>query len=254
MDNDMTIDVLEEQADATVRRAEIDGIWYFSVVDVIALLTDAPKPRQYWFDMKRYIQTEGFIQLSEKVRQLKLPSSDGKRYRTDAADVETMLRIIQSVPSPKAEPIKQWLAKVGAKKLERRQDAPTAPQPNSAIAVAWTTNRPSDDDLLGWASFLERLAIVYREQASLESRVRYLEQDSITKQQRLDILEQRVARLETDSATLPELFERLMPERLSPLHQQQLRRYETELVAATGWHPNMVYQDILTQFSLGSFS
>src|SRR5215831_2155519 len=96
-------------------------------------------------------------------------AADGKQRRTDAADTETILRIIQSIPSPKAEPIKLWLAKVGAQHLETPERV-TVPAPTTPIAEAWTTNRPADGDLLGWAEFLERLAIVYRQQASLDSR------------------------------------------------------------------------------------
>lgn len=101
-----------------IRRQWVDGQWYFSVVDVVAVLTDSVEPRKYWFDMKRNIQTEGFRELSEKIRQLKMRSLDGKKYATDAADTETLLRIIQSIPSPKAEPFKQWLAKIGTERIE----------------------------------------------------------------------------------------------------------------------------------------
>src|SRR5260221_5374612 len=109
--------LIEEQADATIRRVWHDGQWYFSVIDVIGVLTDNNRPREYWNDLKkRLTEDEGFIELSAKVGQLKMASADGKYYRTDAADKETVLRIIQSVPSPKAEPVKQWLARVGAKR------------------------------------------------------------------------------------------------------------------------------------------
>lgn len=92
-----------------IRRVWHEGRWYFSVVDVIAVLTDSDIPRRYWSDLKRKLHDdEGFSQLYEKIVQLKLRSPlDGKKYATDAADTETMLRIVQSVPSPKAEPIKQ---------------------------------------------------------------------------------------------------------------------------------------------------
>lgn len=97
---------------------EEEGQWYFSVVDVIGVLTLAPKPRQYWNDMRRRIHDEGFLELSAKCRQLKLQSVDGKYYATNCADTATLLRIIQSIPSPRAEPIKQWLATVGAERIE----------------------------------------------------------------------------------------------------------------------------------------
>ncbi|HKW22995.1 MAG TPA: BRO family protein [Ktedonobacterales bacterium] len=103
-----------------IRRQWHEGKWYFSVVDVIAALTDSDAPRRYWSDLKRKLyDDEGFSQLYEIIVQLKMRSPlDGKKYSTDAADAETMLRIVQSVPSPKAEPIKQWLAREGARRLE----------------------------------------------------------------------------------------------------------------------------------------
>ncbi len=112
------LDLLDEQAEARIRRVFHEDRWYFSIIDVVGLLTDAPKPRQYWFDVKRNVQDEGFGELSEKIRQLKMLSADGKQRLTDAADAETILRLIQSIPSPKAEPFKQWLARVGVERLE----------------------------------------------------------------------------------------------------------------------------------------
>lgn len=92
--------------------------WYFSVVDVIEALTDSEKPRDYWYRLKRREKESSQIELSTICRQLKLESSDGKKYKTECSDVEGMLRIIQSIPSPKAEPFKRWLAKVGYERLE----------------------------------------------------------------------------------------------------------------------------------------
>lgn len=92
--------------------------WYFAVVDVVEVLTESTNPRRYWSDLKRKLTEEGASQLYEKIVQLKMLSSDGKRYKTDCADAETMLRIIQSIPSPNAEPFKLWLAQVGYERLE----------------------------------------------------------------------------------------------------------------------------------------
>lgn len=100
-----------------IRRQWYAGRWFFSVVDVVAVLTDSDAPRRYWSDLKRKLRTEGF-ESYENIVQLKMRSLDGKHYATDAADAETMLRIVQSIPSPKAEPIKQFLAKAGAERLE----------------------------------------------------------------------------------------------------------------------------------------
>ncbi len=103
-----------------IRRAwdEKSEKWYFSVVDIIGVLTGSSIPRRYWADLKRKLEHEG-SQLYEKIVQLKMDSSDGKKYLTDTADTEVLFRLIQSIPSPNAEPIKLWLAKVG---YERVQD------------------------------------------------------------------------------------------------------------------------------------
>ncbi len=98
---------------------EKEGKWYFSVVDVVAVLTESSNPRRYWSDLKiQLVEKEGFSQLYEKIVQLKLASSDGKKYETDCATTEGILRIIQSIPSPKAEPFKRWLAQVGSERLD----------------------------------------------------------------------------------------------------------------------------------------
>lgn len=95
--------------------------WYFSIVDVIAVLADSPNPRKYWSVLKTRLKKEG-SELATNCSQLKMQSADGKYYKTDVADTEQLLRLIQSVPSPKAEPFKQWLAKVGSQRLDQIQD------------------------------------------------------------------------------------------------------------------------------------
>ncbi len=101
---------------------EATANWYFSIVDVIAVLSESVNPRDYWFRMKVRVKTEDGLELSTVCRQLKLKSSDGKKYATDCANVEGLLRIIQSIPSPKAEPFKQWLAKVGYERIQDMTD------------------------------------------------------------------------------------------------------------------------------------
>ncbi len=96
--------------------------WYFSVIDIIETLTESNNPRRYWSDLKRKLTKEGFSQLYEIIVQLKLKATDGKMYSTDCADTEGLLRIIQSIPSPKAEPFKVWLAKVGYERIEETED------------------------------------------------------------------------------------------------------------------------------------
>ncbi|EKE15876.1 MAG: hypothetical protein ACD_11C00090G0001 [uncultured bacterium] len=99
-----------------IRRTIFNKEWYFSVVDVVEVLTDSPTPRQYWGKIKQREFTDS--QLSPIWVQLKLTSSDGKKYETDCANTEGMFRIIQSIPSPKAEPFKRWLAKVGYERIQ----------------------------------------------------------------------------------------------------------------------------------------
>lgn len=95
--------------------------WYFSVVDAIEALTGTERPRKYWSDLKVKLKKEG-SELSEKIGQLKLQSADGKFYKTDIADQEQLLRLIQSIPSPKAEPFKIWMANVASERLDEMQD------------------------------------------------------------------------------------------------------------------------------------
>ncbi|MEO7001847.1 MAG: hypothetical protein ABI068_08460 [Ktedonobacterales bacterium] len=135
--NSLAMTLVEEEADSSIRRQLHDGRMFFSLVDVIGVLTGSARPRKYWNDLKtRLSNVEGFSELPAKIGQLKMLSQDGKRYTTDATDAtdatdtETLLRIIQSVPSPKAEPVKQWLARIGAQHL----DATIHPLPSASAS------------------------------------------------------------------------------------------------------------------------
>ena len=94
--------------------------WYFSIVDVIAILTESKNPKRYWSDLKIKLAEDG-SELSENIGQLKMTAEDGKMRMTDVADTEQLLRLIQSIPSPKAEPFKVWLAKVGYERIEETE-------------------------------------------------------------------------------------------------------------------------------------
>lgn len=98
-----------------------DEKWYFSIVDVVAVLTDSPNPRKYWSVLKTRLKKEG-SELTTNCSQLKMKSADGKMYLTDVADTQQLLRLIQSIPSPKAEPFKQWMAQVATERLNQMQD------------------------------------------------------------------------------------------------------------------------------------
>ena len=101
-----------------IRRQWYNEDWYFSVIDVIEILTDSNRARKYWSDLKQKLILEGFTEVSEKIGQLKMLAKDGKERYTDVADTKTLLRIVQTIPSPKAEPFKRWLAQVGSERLE----------------------------------------------------------------------------------------------------------------------------------------
>ncbi len=116
-----SIQLFEDQKIRTAWDAEKEE-WYFSIIDVISVLTGTANPRRYWSDLKRKLKAEGANELYEKIVQLKMLSSDGKRYKTDVANTEQLLRIIQSIPSPKAEPFKAWLAMVGKERIEETID------------------------------------------------------------------------------------------------------------------------------------
>ena len=106
-----------------VRKVLHDDEWYFSVVDVIEAITESPRPAKYWNDLKtRLTEQEGFDQLSANIGKLKMPGADGRERPTDAANTETVFRIIQSIPSKKAEPFKRWLAKVGYERILEYQN------------------------------------------------------------------------------------------------------------------------------------
>lgn len=119
-----------------IRRTLLDNEWYFAVVDVVAALTDSNKPRDYWYRMKKREAVSSGFELSTICRQLKLESSDGKMYKTEVANTEGIFRIIQSIPSPKAEPFKRWLAKVGYERVQEIEDPELATKRTRALYKA----------------------------------------------------------------------------------------------------------------------
>jgi len=101
-----------------MRKAFHEGEWWFSVIDVIEALVGGDRPRKYWSDLKKKLIAEGYFEVSEKIGQLKMLAPDGKQRLTDCANTETLFRVMQSIPSPKVEPLKRWLAKVGKERLD----------------------------------------------------------------------------------------------------------------------------------------
>jgi hypothetical protein len=120
MENKNEIKIFEDKKVRTLWDEDKEK-WYFSIVDIVSVLTDSPNPRKYWSVLKTRLKAEG-SQLTTICSQLKMKSTDGKKYLTDVADTEQLFRLIQSIPSPKAEPIKLWLAKVAAERLDEMQD------------------------------------------------------------------------------------------------------------------------------------
>jgi len=126
---------------AIFRRKEIRKIiykneWWFSIIDIIKALTETERPRKYWSDLKSKLKKEGYSEVSENIGRLKIMASDGKKRETDCANTETTFRIIQSIPSPKAEPFKRWFAKVGYERVQEIEDPELAIKRTRAIYKA----------------------------------------------------------------------------------------------------------------------
>ena len=119
-----------------VRRTIHKNEWWFSVIDIVEALTGTERPRKYWSDLKKRLINEGYFEVSEKIGQLKLPAPDGKMRETDCANTETVFRIIQTIPSPKAEPFKRWLARVGYERVQEIEDPELATKRTRALYKA----------------------------------------------------------------------------------------------------------------------
>lgn len=122
-ENRQTKDIKENKElvlfeNSKIRRQMYNGEWYYSIVDVITILTDSNRAKKYWNDLKKKLENEGFFETSEKIGQLKMLSTDGKLRKTDCANRETIFRIIQSIPSPKAEPFKLWFARLAEERIQ----------------------------------------------------------------------------------------------------------------------------------------
>ena len=122
MDNQFAIQLFEQQQVRIVWDAEVEK-YYFSIVDVVQILTDSADGRKYWNKLKQRLKAEGNESVTN-CHQLKLPAADGKKYKTDVADLEQLFRLIQSIPSKKAEPIKQWLAELGSMRVDQIRPLP----------------------------------------------------------------------------------------------------------------------------------
>jgi hypothetical protein len=244
--------LIEEQAEERIRRIWRDGRWYFSVIDIIGVLTDSSRPRKYWNDLKkRLTDDEGFMELSAKIGQLKMTAQDGKQRETDAADSETLLRIIQSIPSPKAEPVKQWLARVGARRVEEvMQPLPPAITP---AEIAGLTKPDPQAPALVWAEYYEALATLYRRQATYEARLIYFDAQLNEHTEQIGELHSRIESLEAGQRLLPEILERLGPETLTPEHQRTVQNAAKRLHEVRGYAYATIYAELGEHFHVARY-
>ena len=201
--------------------------------------------------LKRRMSDEGAAETYTNCVQLKMRSPDGKQRQTDAADVETLLRIIQSIPSPKAEPVKRWLAKIGAQRL----DAVTQPAAPTSLASEKRALTQPDEmaPALEWAEYYERLAALYRRQAAYEARLRVV--DAMLVQHEADINELH-ARMESADEVLrlvPEILERLGPETLTPEHQRTLQNAVKRLHEVGGYTFATIYTELGEHFHVAKY-
>ncbi len=154
--------------DKQIRRVWVDDDWYFSIVDIVGVLTGSPEPRKYWNKVKTREFTD--LQLSPIWRQLKLPAADGKQYRTDCATTQAMFRIIQSIPSPKAEPFKQWLAQVGYERVQEIENPELAQERMKAIYEAKGYPKDWIDKRLRGIAIRQNLTDEWKERGIREER------------------------------------------------------------------------------------
>ena len=154
--------------DKQIRRVWVDDDWYFSIVDIVGVLTGSPEPRKYWNKVKTREFTD--LQLSSIWRQLKLPAADGKQYRTDCATTQAMFRIIQSIPSPKAEPFKQWLAQVGYERVQEIENPELAQERMKAIYEAKGYPKDWIDKRLRGIAIRQNLTDEWKERGIREER------------------------------------------------------------------------------------
>ena len=154
--------------DKQIRRVWVDDDWYFSIVDIVGVLTGSPEPRKYWNKVKTREFTD--LQLSPIWRQLKLPAADGKQYRTDCATTQAMFRIIQSIPSPKAEPFKQSLAQVGYERVQEIENPELAQERMKAVYEAKGYPKDWIDKRLRGIAIRQNLTDEWKERGIREER------------------------------------------------------------------------------------
>jgi len=151
-----------------IRRTWFNDEWWFSVVDIIGALTQTERAGKYWSDLKTKLQDEGF-EVSEKIGQLKLMAEDGKLRLTDCANTKNMFRIIQSIPSPKAEPFKQWLARVGYDRVQEIENPELAQERMKELYSAKGYPKDWIDKRLRGIAIRQNLTDVFKTQELFET-------------------------------------------------------------------------------------
>ncbi len=247
---------------------------------MVAILTDSPTPRRYWAELKVKLRDEGFVELFARIEQLKMRAADGKRRKTDAGDTWTMLRIAQSVSSPKAEPIKQWLAREGEKKLNELAH----PVDPAEASNARSNIRKPDPDASGleWAEYHEQMAALYRRQHAYEVQLRAAQEQLAEHGEQLeehgewldehaqrleghdtrlddhdaqlDAVQRDIADLKAGQSQLPDLLLRLGPQTLTPAHQAQVKVWAVRLHDLGGFAFPTIYGELNTHFHVGKYS
>jgi hypothetical protein len=259
--NDTTIALIEEQADKNIRRVFYDGRVFFSVIDVIALLTESPNPRNYWNMLKSRMSEEGAQETYMNCVRLKMRAADGKMRQTDAADTKTLLRIIQSIPSPKAEPVKLWLARIGTEKLQEVTAQPLPPATASQEIAALRRQKPDENaPSLVWADYLERLASLYRRQGQFEAQMLYVDEKLTEHDETLAEHDREIgelhSRMESSEELLrmvPEILERLGPELLSSAHQATVQAMVNRLHELGSFSHAAIHSDLHQAFHVGTY-
>ena len=179
-------------------------------------------------------------------------SQDGKRYTTDAADTETLLRIIQSVPSPKAEPVKQWLAKVGAQRLNAAINP--LPVEGARTEIATLTKPDEAAPALSWAEYYEALAALYRRQAVHEAQMRIVESRLDEHEDEIGELHGRMESVEELTRLVSEILERLGPETLTPAHQRWVQGATKRLREVSGAAYPTIYAELGEAFQVAKYN
>ena len=233
---------------------------------MIGVLTDSANPGVYWRVLKSRLKEEGGSEAVTKCNGLKMTAADGKQRITDAADTATLLRIIQSVPSPKAEPVKQWLARVGARRLEEVTRPIDAADVSQTIAAM---PKPAPDaPPLVVAEYLERLAALYRRQAAYEAQLAYVDATLNGLGARLDnhdaqlrdhdeqlgALHGRLEGMEEVTRLVPEILQRLGPQTLTPEHQATVKNLARRLNELMGASYATIYGELNAAFHVGRYS